>query len=637
MPNPISAIGSSLLQTCLLCGWLALCHLNGIAQLTPIAGVVNPTTSVTNIGGGNSVLTVSDPTAFALDDRILLMQMQGASIQNGNNSSFGTISFLNGAGSFEFGTVCNVDIGTNEITLQRVLTQSYQPTLGNVQLIRVATYPDARITGTLQAPAWNGSTGGVLVLEVADTLRLEADIDVAGQGFRGGTFTNTDPACNPLANGGYAFSLATGRGGQKGEGITAYFTNFEYGRGPQATGGGGGNDHNSGGAGGGNYGFGGRGGERVTGSFFCTGTREGEPGRGLSTFGYSVANPYIFLGGGGGVGQGNNNQGRDGGNGGGIILIRCGTFDGNGFTIRANGTNAADSDSDGGSGGGAAGSVLMEVTQYTPAAFSVEAIGGNGGSTSINCEGPGGGGSGGAIWSSIPFGGGVTRNVNGGTAGGANACGGNLQGAAPGFAGTELANFVFPEGTTTSPCVLSVEWLAWEGEVAEDQITLSWTVLETSAELEYELERAIEGEEFEPMHQQKAEGNSSIASYSWTDQRPWPGINRYRLRWRDVEGNTGLSETLEFRYELPTSFAYQLMPNPVRPSQTLTLQLAIQSEQRLTFRMINLHGQVLWDSQAWFSPSRTQVQIPVQGLNSGRYFLQIQGKNQLEIAPFQVH
>ncbi|MFX9224416.1 hypothetical protein ABTO47_19760, partial [Acinetobacter baumannii] len=74
----------------------------------------------------------------------------------------------------------------NNIKLQKKLINSYDFINGKVQIIRVPSYSNATIASTLTAKSWNGTIGGVLVFNVTDTLKLNADIDVSGKGFVGG-------------------------------------------------------------------------------------------------------------------------------------------------------------------------------------------------------------------------------------------------------------------------------------------------------------------------------------------------------------------------------------------------------------------------------------------------------------------
>ena len=164
-------------------------------------------------------------------------------------------------------------------------------------------------------------------------------------------------SCNAFSNyDAYHYDLASNLGARKGEGIVD-FTNNDCGRGPQANGGGGGNDHNTGGAGGGNLSLGGNGGDNDDpGTWRCKGYNPGRGGKDLDN-----SQGQVFFGGGGGGGHSNSSPNPyHGGNGGGIIIIMANEIVGNGFSIISNGQNGEDGIGDGGAGGG----IILNINTY---------------------------------------------------------------------------------------------------------------------------------------------------------------------------------------------------------------------------------------------------------------------------------
>ena len=386
------------------------------SQNTNISGVINDYTSVSAIYG-NSV-TVGSSAAFSVGDLVLLIQMQGATINESNNASFGDVVSLNSAGYYEFARICAVpDI--DEVLLKRV-QRSYDPS-GIIQLVRVPEFANATTTGIVTAMPWNGSTGGILAFECADTFSMNNDIYLKGVGFHGGGITTSTYSCYwLLPSSAYHYDVTSGRGALKGEGIASYIAGKTGGRGAQLNGGGGGNDHNSGGGGGGNAGAGGIGGHRIgASSFTCSGTYPGVGGNVLS---YSNAENRIFFGGGGGAGHENDlGLGTAGCNGGGIVIIRAENFVAQGQTINVDGGTTPANAYDGAGGGGAGGTVLLDVGQYT-GQLIINANGTDGGNVDnsgpSNCNGPGGGGGGGVLWinqTALPSA--IVLNNSGGQAG----------------------------------------------------------------------------------------------------------------------------------------------------------------------------------------------------------------------------
>ncbi|WP_300663223.1 PKD domain-containing protein [Fluviicola sp.] len=355
-----------------------------------ISGVINQYTPVTAVSCNQ--LQVVDASFLSVGNRVLIIQMKGAEIDLSNSSNFGTITNYNNCGNYEFANV--TAISGNTVTLQFQLLNGYD-VAGRVQLIRVPQYTNTTVTGTLFPQNWNGSTGGVLVLEVSGTLTINAPVSANGTGFRGSfSSSNPDGGCGNFTD--YYYPVSSGHGAQKGEGIAEVSAAMDGGRGALANGGGGGNKHNSGGGGGSNGSKGGRGGDQAG---FCGQQPIG--GEGGKALHYGLGR--LFMGGGGGSPDYNDNVGCSGSNGGGIIIIRAATIvTNNNMFIESSGANVVstyNSIGDGSGGGGAGGTIALEVNSFV-GNLILRVGGGDGGNqmtTYPSCFGPGGGGGTGAI------------------------------------------------------------------------------------------------------------------------------------------------------------------------------------------------------------------------------------------------
>ncbi|MCE7926866.1 MAG: PKD domain-containing protein [Haliscomenobacteraceae bacterium CHB4] len=417
------------------------------SQATSISGVINHFAAVTEIDTCSGKLTVSDTAGFRPGGAVLLIQMQGAEIVSDNNFLYGIIESMNFAGRYERAVIDSV--GANALFVQKRLVYTYSVP-GKLQVVSIPQYTHAVVTDTLKCQPWNGATGGVLALEVAGKLTLNAPVLADGAGFRGGAaYVGSGNNCNFLVpEVGFYYAFPNWRGGYKGEGIALPEVGKELGRGPQANGGGGGNDHNSGGGGGGNVTDGGNGGENDEPSLLgCDGYYPGVRG-----YGAFFTAGRMFMGGGGGAGHSNNTSGGAGANGGGIIVIEAGDIDGTFPVVSANGRSAAFSNGDGAGGGGAGGTIWLKVNS-APAGIIVRANGGIGGNTINNnanrCFGPGGGGAGGRILTNLfgiaAPGGGLAGVVTGST----NGCNGTTGGAGNGDGGIVDTLPALPQGSET--------------------------------------------------------------------------------------------------------------------------------------------------------------------------------------------
>ncbi|MGM9321795.1 hypothetical protein [Deinococcus aquaticus] len=392
--------------------------------------------------------------AIAPGDLVFIIQMQDGVINTSNSVAYGNGSNgrgstdLRDAGHYEFGVVAAVSGAV--LTLRDPLRYTYESgpagataVRRSFQVLRVPQQSALTLSGTMRPPAWNGETGGVVVLDVAGTLNMGgATIDASAAGFRGGgSFLGGSLTGQNIQDYAAAYAAATSRGAMKGEGyagtpplvrgtaVVAGYTGAASGlatgdlgypgglvvaRGAPGNAGGGGTQHNAGGGGGGNVGQGGQGGysygvyrtqaqydalaanvkaacrtltSGATTYYACQGDGVRDVG-GLGGAGLSPDPTRLFPGGGGGAGDSNNAsdspavaQG-SGGQGGGVIFIRAGRVTGSGV-LRANGQDGQPAGRDAAGGGGAGGTIAVVTPAGVIPGVTAEVRGGAGGNSAL--------------------------------------------------------------------------------------------------------------------------------------------------------------------------------------------------------------------------------------------------------------
>lgn len=466
----------------------------------PPGGIINDFyagSGTPNLNAGVSSFTLGTrdtrgyTTTLVVGDLLMVMQMQDGSINSSNNSNYGDGSgvgsgstSVGNAGLYEFVRVTAV-AGLN-VSVTPPLTNTYRnadatatTSQQRYQTIRVLQFSSVT-AANVTTPAWNGSTGGVVAMDVRDALTLGSStiegqtnraIFAAGKGFRGARTIQSGTDGTGIS-GDYAVASTVQYHAGKGEGFigtpmnlvaktngfldrntlpvlvttTATFQGYpggSYARGAPGNAGGGGvdsdqdggNSNNSGGGGGGNYGPGGIGGRPWNSPLLDLG------GRGGAGYAGTLAFNRVFLGGGGGAGGSNDgtsdtavrtNNGTtcnlgggicsSGAAGGGIVILRARQVGGTGI-IDVRGAHAYNVDNDAAGGAGAGGSVIIETPNGGNA--TVDASGGDGGNAENNQgagswpgerHGPGGAGGGGFV-AYAPNTMAVTVSVNGGAPG----------------------------------------------------------------------------------------------------------------------------------------------------------------------------------------------------------------------------
>ena len=464
-----------------------------------LTGVVNtyyPATASVTAGTANTTIPLGTArgaaATLAAGDLLLVIQMQDASINSTNTAAYGNgstgsgFTAINNSGNYEFvkatgpvsgGAVPIAGAGLNNGLVYSYTIAAATGTKGKsaYQVIRVPQYATATLGAGLTALPWDGTSGGVLALDIAGALTLgTATVSVDGLGFRGGAGLQLNAGAG--ANTDYVHASpatytppSAGVDGSKGEGVagtplwvesagvvvntgTDGYPNGGMARGAPANAGGGGTDgdqtvnqENAGGGGGSNGGTGGSGGNSWQ-STLGIGGLGGGP--------FPTALDRIALGGGGGAGSRNNSDGDTqasaGAAGGGIIFIRAGSLTGT-ATLSANGAAAYDATlNDAGGGGGAGGTVVVLSAGGGEGGLTIQARGGKGGNAwqihafaLIERHGPGGGGGGGIVYLT----GAAAINVSGGLNGTTLTTPSVAYGATPGAAGIAVTNAQISQGS----------------------------------------------------------------------------------------------------------------------------------------------------------------------------------------------
>jgi hypothetical protein len=657
---------------------------------SPVAGASSLTVGTLDARGAD--------TTVKAGDLIFIIQMQGADINTTNTVSYGsggatapasgylTTNLV--AGNYEYANVASITGST--ITLSNPLvnqyyTQAFTSTtaIQSYQVIRVPRYYNLTISSgfSVKAPAWNGSTGGVVILEVANTFALNGTVSVDSAGFRGGggkqltgattgnsstnvsggtTLTLTDYRFNsPVTN------AANLTGGAKGEGISGtpayYYTigatataigtlegyiNGSMGWGAPGNAGGGGTDgtptgtgnnqDNTGGGGGGNGGAGGKGGNGWPNGAAVTAYPTGGYGGAAFT---QYSQQKLIMGGGGGAGTANNSVvggnevNSSGGPGGGIIIARAYTFSGSG-SVSANGGNAPgvngaynSSETDAAGGGGAGGTIIIVTTQNLSSgmgSIKASAIGGIGGSvlTYYN-HGPGGGGGGGVIYTDITLGStAVTGGANGVTYTDANHTATYAYYSVAGSNGivqsfTGGSSFI----SVGTPCgVLAITLKNFSAVLDGSVVDLYWQVENEINFNHFEIEHSTDGINFSTIGD--VNYFNGEMDYKFIHQTPQPGTNFYRLKMVDADGKYVYSNILLVNLNETNNNKLLIYPNPAL--SFVTLQYNADNNQQLSVEIFDNSGRRIINKNFTAAKGQNYFSVPdIKYLSKSIYLVKV--------------
>ncbi|MEO1434779.1 MAG: hypothetical protein AAFV80_04535, partial [Bacteroidota bacterium] len=200
----------------------------------------------------------------------------------------------------------------------------------------------------------------------------------------------------------------------------------------------------------------------------------------------------------------------------------------------------------------------------------------------------------------------------------------------PGADGQVYLLIVDTEGTGTFeiqgtvPAPLPLTLVSFSGEPLEDRThLLEWITQEESGVSHFQLERAENARDFEPIGNLAEATNSNGPNiYKQVDEQPLSGDNYYRLRMEDVDGSFEYSNIvlLNKANSLPED-AITILPNPTMDIAVLRINLS--EPMRLNYRIINVIGQEIGARQMALASGEQDLPIDLRDQADGTYWIQV--------------
>ncbi len=174
---------------------------------------------------------------------------------------------------------------------------------------------------------------------------------------------------------------------------------------------------------------------------------------------------------------------------------------------------------------------------------------------------------------------------------------------------------------------LPVELVSFDAKLLEGKkAQLNWR---TASELNnegFDIERSDDGKSWERLHFMPGSGTSTEAHhYSFLDEHPLPGINYYRLRQKDFDGQFEYSPIVSVEMERKGSVS--VFPNPASSTATLYLDTDYLGEATLT--LYDLMGRQVKSQPLTLEGKALHTDIDLTDLpGSGIYLMVIEAGQQ---------
>lgn len=179
-----------------------------------------------------------------------------------------------------------------------------------------------------------------------------------------------------------------------------------------------------------------------------------------------------------------------------------------------------------------------------------------------------------------------------------------------GFSGFGAGN----PGTATLPISL----LSFNGIKNNDRVDLNWETAFEYNNNRFEIETSKSPNSFYKIGTVYSRGNANInQDYTFTDNLPVTGVNYYRLKQIDLDGNTSFSKVIAVTFD-KKGRSFTVYPNPAK--EKLTIGVA-EPKQNVTMRIFSLDGKLL--RKETIKDIIRTYDLPVVTLIPGSYVLEI--------------
>jgi len=155
-----------------------------------------------------------------------------------------------------------------------------------------------------------------------------------------------------------------------------------------------------------------------------------------------------------------------------------------------------------------------------------------------------------------------------------------------------------------------------------DGILLTWKAFTELNVDHFEMQRSQDGVHFNSINTVDARGTATTTkSYAFTDALPIIGINYYRLKAVDKNGDVNYSNiTSAIWSKITVARTWKVYPNPVHAGGKIHITLKQRSESDINVCILDVTGRIIKVQK--FSKGAA-LQINTEGLTSGIYFIQL--------------
>ncbi len=176
----------------------------------------------------------------------------------------------------------------------------------------------------------------------------------------------------------------------------------------------------------------------------------------------------------------------------------------------------------------------------------------------------------------------------------------------------DLMNFVMP-----------VNMVFFDASIDNNRVVLNW---QTASEIDnegFQVQKSSDGKSFEDLHFVNSKRSTGIKNYRYVDNHPINGINYYRLKQIDYNGDFAFSEITSVKNANEVS-PVSIYPNPVRINEVVNVFVEAYQSESAQVKVYAVSGAMISNTKHYLNSGLNKVNVQTGNLAEGLYIVSIE-------------
>ncbi|HOZ41292.1 MAG TPA: T9SS type A sorting domain-containing protein, partial [Flavobacteriales bacterium] len=176
-------------------------------------------------------------------------------------------------------------------------------------------------------------------------------------------------------------------------------------------------------------------------------------------------------------------------------------------------------------------------------------------------------------------------------------------------------------GADINCLVLPVQMLTFDAKPKQRMVDVTWATASERNSAFFEVQRSQDGDIWERLGEVTARGNTqNTSNYAFLDESPFSGVNYYRLRQVDTNGEETFTEHVQVTFRR-TGMPIEVYPNPAKES--ISASFTSDVDGAMQWRVLDMSGRTVERGTFSAQNGTNRMDVNLTRVESGSYMLEL--------------